>query len=151
MLLLLATKQTYFKNTHCHYSSSFPSLLNRDENDVQCSHGVVHTHCLNLLNESSSFNETFYHKKKKLIQLPREPKNQKNKRIKRLAKARWSRMHGKNKKKKGIQLPSKQAKKERKKESKKEAWELLLWMVWHTAFFLVFFLLPGDTTTYIHT
>jgi hypothetical protein len=24
-------------------------------------------------------------------------------------------------------------------------------MVWHTAFFLVFFLLPGDTTTYIHT
>jgi hypothetical protein len=73
-----------------------------------------------LLNESSSFNETFYHKKKKLIQLPREPKNQKNKRIKRLAKARWSRMHGKNKKK-GIQLPSKQAKKERKKESKKEA------------------------------
>ncbi len=75
----------------------------------------------------------------------------KQKRIKRLAKARWSRMHGKNKKKKGIQLPSKQAKKERKKESKKEAWELLLWMVWHTAFFLVFFSLPGDTTTYIHT
>jgi hypothetical protein len=24
-------------------------------------------------------------------------------------------------------------------------------MVWHTAFFLVFFSLPGDTTTYIHT
>jgi hypothetical protein len=33
----------------------------------------------------------------------------KEKRIKRLAKARWSRMHGKNKKK-GIQLPSKQSK-----------------------------------------